>query len=97
MFGLPKISTSVANRYVLSHVPLKSLLSVAKRTGALATLKASSQGMDDEVFVHKYEDILEALLTDDEAVSEMVELMFESGMVTMSDTGEVQFKGRKIL
>lgn len=81
------IHRKIVARYVLSFL---------KDAGDCA-IKVARDTSEDEVFVHKYEDIMEAVLTDDEIISDVIEQMFESGVLTFMEDGGVYYDDRRIL
>lgn len=77
-------------------IAVRHVLSLTDRSEC--DIKVATEGQnDDEVFVHRYEDIMEAVLTDEEIISDVIEQMFESGMLTFMEDGGVYYDGRRLL
>lgn len=59
------------------------------------TLKTSSSA--DEIFIDRYEEIVEAVLSDDEIVASLIESMVNMDSLRLSeDDGGIYYEGRRI-
>jgi hypothetical protein len=80
------VKRKVAERVVLRHVASKVVPAFSRRQSSLST----------QVFIDRYEDVVEAVLSDSDIVSDILEDLINLGRLEARQ-GSLYYKGRKIL